>query len=318
MRIAMLTANDPAGVAIQMAKAVNRLTPHVCRLVTTEIRYNFLFEKDLHVPALDQAGLDELEQVLRESDIFHFHLIYDEHLQLGPFLPKDFLKGKTIVHHHHGHPDFRANPEKYREKYRRLGRKNLLVSTPDLLKKLPEAKWLPNFVPIDEPLFVPAPQGRRDGMLVAHSPTRKELKNTDQLLEIVGRLRNELPGLELDLIENTRYEECLRRKQGADLVFDHMQGYYGVSSIESLSQGKPVIAGLDEWNILQIKEFFGCAEIPWVLARNEAELEDALRRLYQTPALREELGRASRAFMERFWNEQPIIARLIDFYRQAA
>lgn len=314
----MLTANDPAGVAIQMAKAVNRLTPHVCRLVTTEIRYNFLFEKDLHVPAMDQAGLDELEQVLRESDIFHFHLIYDENLQLGPFVARDFMKGKILVHHHHGHPDFRANPEKYREKYRRLGRNNLLVSTPDLLHKLPEAKWLPNFVPIDEPLFSPTPCARREGMKLAHSPTRKELKNTDHLLDIVKRLQAELPGLELDLIENTRYDECLRRKQAADLVFDHMQGYYGVSSIESLSQGKPVIAGLDEWNIACIKDFFGCTEIPWVLARTETELEAELRRLYAAPALREELGRASRAFMERFWNERPIIARLIDFYRQAA
>ena len=84
MRIAMITVNDPAGVGILMAKAINRLTGHDCRLITTEYRYNFAFEKDLHVPSLDSRGLEELADVLETSDIFHFHLLADENLQLGP------------------------------------------------------------------------------------------------------------------------------------------------------------------------------------------------------------------------------------------
>jgi len=316
MHIAMLTTNDPAGVAIQMAKAVNRLTPHRCRLLTSEIRYNFLFEKDLHLPFLDQAGLDEVEEVLRSSDIFHFHLIYDEQLRLGPFVVKDFIKGKRIVHHHHGHPDFRANPDKYRDKYIRLGRKNLLVSTPDLLHKLPEAIWLPNFVPLNEPLYLPAApvEGR---LRLAHSPTRRELKNTDLLVDVVRRLQRRFPHLELDLIENTLYAECLRRKQAADIVFDHMQGYYGVSSLEALSQGKPTIAGLDDWNIGCVKEFFGCLDIPWVQARDAASLETALDQLCMDAGLRAAVGQASRDFMEHYWNEEVVVDRLIAFYEQA-
>ncbi len=315
MRILMITENDPAGTAILFAKAVNALTEHTCRLVTTQTRYHHFFEKDLHLPLLDDAGLAALEGLLRDSDVFHFHLLADENYALGRFRPRDYMAGKLLVHHHHGHPDFREHPEKYREKYRRLGRKKLLVSTPDLLRKLPEAMWLPNLVPLDDPLYQPLPVNGGGPMVVSHSPTRKDLKNTDELAAVVGRLRERRPGsVDLDLIDDVRHRECLRRKQHSHVVFDHMQGYYGVSSLEGLSQGKPTIAGLDAWNQATIKEVFGCESLPWVTARDANALEATLEGLAEDPDARKAIGHASRVFMERHWNERFITERLISFY----
>jgi len=57
MRIVMISQNDPAGTGIAFTKAINRHTHHSCRLITTEIRYNFGFEKDLHLPNLTEQGL---------------------------------------------------------------------------------------------------------------------------------------------------------------------------------------------------------------------------------------------------------------------
>ncbi len=319
MRIAMITVNDPAGVSIQMAKAINKLTEHTCRLITTEYRYNFAYEKDLHVPSLDSSGLEELAEVLEQSDIFHFHLLADEKLQLGPYVVKDFLKNQVLVHHHHGHPDFRGNPEKYQKKYQELGRRNLLVSTPDLLRFLPGSRWQPNFVPTDEALFSPPEKPHTpvaNQLRIAHSPTRKELKNTDELCAIVDRLNVQDSGLayQLDMIEHTPYEECLRRKQASDVLFDHMQGYFGVSSLEALSQGKPTIAGLDDWNIGHICEYFHCPSVPWVLARDPGALESALRRLAHDPDERTAIGAASRSFMEQTWNAANAVLPLVDWY----
>jgi hypothetical protein len=176
MRILMIAINDPAGTAIEFTKAINRYTGHTCRLITKEIRYNFMFEKDLHLPWLDSEGWEEVEDLLRNSDVFHFHMTADEYIELGVFKPVDFLKGKMIVHHHHGHPDFRGNTQKYREKYKHLGRQNLLVSTPDLLKLLPEAIWLPNLVPIHDPLYMPVEDKPEAPVIISHSPTRKDLE----------------------------------------------------------------------------------------------------------------------------------------------
>ena len=238
----------------------------------------------------------------------------------GPYTVRDFVKKQVLVHHHHGHPDFRGHPEKYQQKYQDLGRRNLLVSTPDLLHKLPGARWQPNLVPTNEPLFMPPreQQPAKGVLRIAHSPTRKELKNTDLLCGVVARLNTGDSGqaYQLDLIENTPYADCLRRKQACDVLFDHMQGYFGMSSLEGLSQGKPTIAGLDDWNIAQIRAYFGCVSVPWVPARNNGELTAALQRLHADPDERAAVGAASRAFMENTWNESRVILPLISWYEK--
>jgi len=313
MRIVMIAENDPAGVGSLLRNALHRHTDHVCRLVTTQTRYTHNWEKDLHVPLLDAAGLDELASVLETADVFHFHMLADEHMPLGPLTAAPFLPGKAIVHHHHGHHVFRANPEIFQKKYRDLGRKNLLVCTPDLLPKLPGARLQPNLVPQNEPLYLPRPRTPDGRVRLGHSPTRKDLKNTDELLAVHARLAAVLP-LDLDLIDDVPHADCLARKQACDIVFDHMQGYYGMSSLEALSQGMPTIAGLDDWNTETIREFFGVDVLPWVTARTAAELEDRLRELALSPDTRRRIGQASRTFMETVWSEKRLTAALADFY----
>jgi glycosyltransferase involved in cell wall biosynthesis len=315
MKIVMITTNDPASAASNLRRAVESTTEHTCRLVTTELRYNFMFEKDLHLPWLGDCS--EIEQVLAEADIFHFHMIADENLRLGPFLPGDFLQGRKVVHHHHGEPAFRADPRRFAERELALGRR-AIVSTPDLAALYPEAEWIPNPVPLHDPDYRPRGEyNHRYEIFVGHSPTRKDLKNTTEFREVFGRLARRRPRLRGRVIENTPHRECLRLKKGCDIFFDHMQGYFGVSSLEALSQGVPTIAGLDSWNLERIRAFAGRDEIPWVLARDSAELERRIEDLADDLALREEIGRASRAWMEACWNEEKIARRLAAFYEQS-
>lgn len=314
MRIVMIAENDPAGVGALLRNALHRHTPHTCRLITTQTRYRHAWEKDLHVPDLDAAGRQELEAVLDAADIFHFHMLADEHMPLGHTTAAPFLAGKKLVHHHHGHHVFRAEPERFVRKYRELGRQNLLVSTPDLLRKLPGARWQPNLVPEQLPAYRPAPRPADGTVRLAHSPTRKDLKNTDDLLAVCRGLHDALPQFVLELIDDVPHSECLARKQACDLAFDHMQGYYGMASLEALSQGLPTIAGLDAWNIATIREYFHCDALPWVIARNRDELAAAIRRLVGDPDERTRLGAASRRFMETVWTEARLVADLVRFY----
>ncbi len=316
MKILMIAVNDPAGTGIGFCRAVNRLGRHESRIVTLETRYTHSWPKDLHVPDLDEAGLAELEGLLKTSDVLHFHMTADEHLRLGPFLPADYLSGKAIVHHEHGHHDFRSNPEAFREKYRRLGRKHLLVSTPDLKRMMPEASWQPNLVHQDEAVLRPAERQWTGPLKLAHSPTRKDLKNTDELLAVVETLRGEGLDLELDFIDNVPHAECLERKRRNHALFDHMQGYYGVSSLEGLSQGLAVIAGLDAWNLSHVAEFSGVAQdrLPWVLAHDSHSLEAALRGLAGDLDRCRAIGEASRRFVEQNWSEAKVAGRLCDFW----
>jgi glycosyltransferase involved in cell wall biosynthesis len=311
----MVTTNDPAGTAINFRHALNRHTGHHCRLITTEIRYNFLFEKDLHVPWLKEFG--ELEQVLREADLFHFHMGADEDLSLGPFRVRDFLRGKSVVHHHHGEPPFRENPRRFAEKEIKLGRR-AIVSTPDLLRGYPEATWVPNPVPLDHEDYLPkAEYNGRSELILGHSPTRRELKNTTEFVDVVRRLQESDCRIRSRIIENTEHRQCLKLKRDCDLFFDHMQGYYGVSSLEALAMGVPTIAGIDDWNRRCIGRFTGQEDIPWVVAQTPEELEKELRSLLSSTALRSRVGRGGRKWMEKYWTGRRISEELCRIYEVA-
>lgn len=313
MKILMLTVNDPAGMGIAFSRAINKHTDHTCRLISTEERYGIDFAKDIHLPDQPSDSWDQIHALLTEADIFHFHILSDESMTLGPFVVKDFIKGKKLLHHHHGHPDFRSNPGAYREKYHRLRRKTL-VSTPDLLKLLPEAMWMPNIVPVHDELFTPLKRQWDGKVRICQSPTKKELKNTVEFRAVVDDLQKKYPEAEGVIIENTVYADCLSIKRNCDIHFDHMQGYYGVSSLESLSQGKPVIAGLDSWNISHIREFCGDSDLPWLIARNRDELHRTLEHLISDSDVRDERGAMSRAFMVNHWNDRILAEKLVDFY----
>ena len=313
MKILMIAINDPAGTAIAFTKAINQYSEHTCRLITKEIRYNFMFDKDLHLPWLDDVGWGEVEDLLKTSDVFHFHMTADEHLELGPFKPRDYLHGKSILHHQHGHPDFRGNPEKYCEKYRHLNRR-VIVSTPDLLKLLPEASWQPNLVPINDPDYLPISELDGSIIHVCHAPTRKDLKNTAEFLKVMEDLIILNPNISCRLIQNTHHRECLRIKQQCQIHFDHMQGYYGVSSLESLSQGKPVVAGIDAWNESQIKAFSGKEKLPWILARSTEELRERIHQLVADKMFRGEAGVESRRFMQVNWSDEKVLKLLLEIY----
>lgn len=316
MNILMLAVNDPAGTGIGFCRAVNRLGRHHCRIVTLETRYTHSWPTDLHLPDLDSAGLAELERLLKTSDVFHFHMTIDENTPFGPFLPADYLPGKAVVHHEHGHHDFRSAPDKFREKYKALGRRNLLVSTPDLKRMMPEARWQPNLVHENDPSLRPKERQWSGPLCLAHSPTRKDLKNTDELLAVVEALRGKGLPLTLELIDNVPHAECLERKRAAHALFDHMQGYYGVSSLEGLSQGLAVIAGLDAWNRAHVAEFAGVAEsgLPWVLAHDADSLAHAVQGLAADLEHCRAIGEASRRFVEDCWSEAKVAGRLCDFW----
>ena len=312
----MITANDPAGMGIAFTNAINRYTGHSCRLITTQDRYGIDFGKDIHLPDIHDDDFGEVEHLLKTADIIHFHMLTDENSHLGPLVIRDYTKGKKILHHHHGHPDYLINAEAYNEKYRRLGRR-VIVSTPDLLQIAEHATWVPNMVPINDVNYLPRyedslPPGP---VRICQAPTRKYDKHTPLFDRVLEALAKEEHPIKPIILERLEHDECLRIKKGCHIVFDHMRGWFGISSLESLCQGKPVIAGLDEWNIKCIKDFTGADELPWQVARDEWGLQDLLTRLITNRELRLTLGRQSRDFMEQYWTEQQALAVLLNIYQ---
>jgi len=303
-------------MGIAFTNAINRYSDHRCRLITTAEKYGFGFESDIHLPDIEDDDFGEVEQLLKDADIIHFHVLRDENSYLGPLVIRDYTTVKKILHHHHGHPDYIINAESFNEKYRKLKRK-VIVSTPDLLKLAENSTWVPNLVPINDVEFLP----RYDDSLqqgpikICQSPTRKFHKHTAELKAVLDALQKRHPHrIQPVIIEKRPYMECLHIKKTCHVVFDHMRGWFGIASLESLSQGKAVIAGLDDWNIEKIKEFTGSDTLPWVIARNQDQLEEKIEKLVYDGGLRNDIGRKSRQFMEGHWTEQHAIEVLLEVY----
>jgi len=315
MQILMIAENDPAGMGIAFSNAINRYSAHSCRIITIQERYGIDFESDIHVPNIKDDDFSEIEFLLKNADIIHFHMLKDENSHIGPLVIRDYIKGKEIIHHHHGHPDFLINADKYNEKYLKLKR-NVIVSTPDLLKITHNSVWIPNIVPINDVQFQPRFEETLpdDRIVVCQSPTRKFHKHTEDFLTVMAEFTKKYRNLETLIIEKTPYFKCLDLKKRAHIIFDHMRGWFGIASLESLSQGKPVMAGLDDWNIQCIKEFTETDKLPWVIVRNTSLLRRELEKLINDRDLRQDTGIKSRRFMENHWTEQHALKILLDVY----
>ena len=192
------------------------------------------------------------------------------------------------------------------------------MSTPDLLKVADNSIWVPNLVPIYDVSFLPRFEDslRKDSIKICQSPTRKFHKHTDVFKSVIANLSRKYANIEEVIIEKIPHIDCLQLKRRCNIIFDHMRGWFGISSLESLSQGKPVIAGLDDLNIKCIKEFTGADSIPWIIARSPETLYREIGLLIEDSDKRYSLGMASRRFMEKFWSEKDVLNILLSIYNK--
>jgi hypothetical protein len=54
---------------------------------------------------------------------------------------------------------------------------------------LPEARWQPNLVPLDDPLYTPHTGKEQTPNIICHSPTRRDLKNTAEFIQAVNAVK---------------------------------------------------------------------------------------------------------------------------------
>ena len=134
----------------------------------------------------------------------------------------------------------------------------IFVSTPDLLEYSEnvgnrELVHIPNPVTVDE--VAPVDWSYRessisgDGPLkIAHMPTRREVKGTDNVIKGVEKANSGGANFELDIIEGVYVDEAMERLQNAHVCIDWMSPDYsihGVVSIEAMVRGLPTICNID-------------------------------------------------------------------------
>jgi glycosyltransferase involved in cell wall biosynthesis len=142
-----------------------------------------------------------------------------------------------------------------------------------------------------------------------HAPSDRKKKGTEYVIAACAHLP-----VELDIVEGLPHEQARKRYARADIVVDQLNaGWHGVFALEAMALGKPVVTYLKPDVVEKSAEGYGI-RIPIVSATADS-LADALRPLIESPALRRELGAASRAYVEQVHDIDRIADRLIDVYR---
>lgn len=136
---------------------------------------------------------------------------------------------------------------------------------------------------------------------IMHTPNHRGFKGTEFLLEAIRQLEDEGLEVELHLMEKVPNEEVRRRMSDADILAEQfIFTGYAFSGIEGMASGLPVLANLDHEAYTRLfRRYAFLNECP-ILSSPPERLKENLRILVTNPALREELGRAGRAYVEKY------------------
>jgi glycosyltransferase involved in cell wall biosynthesis len=182
-----------------------------------------------------------------------------------------------------------------------------IVGSYDAIRWVPEAHVIPPG--LDLRPFTPVPPSDSPRPLVVHAPSNRTKKGTQHVIDACAQLP-----VELDIVEGVPHEEARERYARADIVVDQLNaGWHGVFALESMALGKPVVTYLKPDVVERSEQGFGI-RVPVVPATADT-LVEALRPLVEQPALRREVGAASRAYVEQVHDVDRVADRLVDLYR---
>lgn len=137
---------------------------------------------------------------------------------------------------------------------------------------------------------------------VVHTPNHRGVKGSEYLIKAVDELNAEGYLIELILVEkmqNSKVRELLQEK--ADILVSQLiYGVYALSAIEGMSCGLPVLTNLDfEPYAKAFRRYSYLNECP-ILSTTPENVKENLKIIVTNPQLREELGRAGRAYAEKY------------------
>jgi hypothetical protein len=185
------------------------------------------------------------------------------------------------------------------------------ASTVDLLRWDPAVAWLPNPVNVDwlrgfRSQYAPT-VGR--AFTVGHTPTQRHMKGTAEFIEAMDGL----PGIESYIAERRPWGASLADKARCDAYFDQNLYGYGLSGIECMAMGIPVIGAFAAPELSERLRPF-----PFVEAGTADEIRDAIRRLAFDPAFQRTQAELGQAFVAMFHDERRTVTALTDIYTRTA
>ncbi|MFQ5450100.1 MAG: glycosyltransferase [Nitrospinaceae bacterium] len=144
--------------------------------------------------------------------------------------------------------------------------------------------------------------GKTGPVTVMHAPNHRGFKGTEFIIQAVDDLKKEGLNVDLLLVEkvpNDRLKAMMEEK--VDILADQLIATgYAMYALEGMACGIPVLSNLEhEYYTRLFRRYSYLNECP-ILSASPETIRDQLRILVTRPALRENLGRAGRRYVEKY------------------
>ena len=142
--------------------------------------------------------------------------------------------------------------------------------------------------------------GRNGTVRVVHAPNHRGVKGTEFVIRAVEELRREGLDVELRLLEGYSNDEAREIMRGSDILAEQLIGaLYGLNGIEGMALGLPMLCNLGHDTLRVFRRYAFLDECPAVSASPET-CTAVLRMLVTNPAMRADIGRASRDYAVKY------------------
>jgi hypothetical protein len=152
------------------------------------------------------------------------------------------------------------------------------------------------------------PNPHKTSPLIVHAPSCKEIKGSQTIIDVLKRLKMRYD-FQFDLLHNIPKEKANEIVQKCDIFIDEIiHGSYGLAAIEAMALGKPTICYIKPSMLSAYP-----AGLP-IINANEGSLEAVLEKLLLDGNYRNEVGRASRIYVEKYHDAHKIAQELTTIY----
>ena len=193
----------------------------------------------------------------------------------------------------------------------------------DVIELVPDAEFLPLSVDLDYWKTVPVSEIPKEHRLqdtgnvrvlqaFENAKSRGDQKGTRFIKAAIEQLKRE--GVKVDYVFLERVpHDCMKYYyQQADIVIDQLMsaGWHGSITVEAMSMGKPIVCNISENGLKFLPK-----DHPIVVA-NPDNLAEKLRMLINDKALRDELGKKGRRYIEKYHDAMKVAKDYLDLYQK--
>jgi glycosyltransferase involved in cell wall biosynthesis len=148
--------------------------------------------------------------------------------------------------------------------------------------------------------------------VVAHAPSRLKAKGTPSVISAIEQLKTKFD-FEFKLIHNVPHADAIDMMRDCDIMLDQfVAGVHGVAALEAMALGKPVVCYVKPSLLSEFP-----SEYP-VINANQDNIIQVVGNLLADGQRRHEIGRQSRAYVEKHHDAHQIAHQLANLYQELA